>query len=990
MGKEISKQINTGSDALSEPEVPVFRLGDWIAAGLVFIVSLIVYTITLAPTVTLEDSGELVVAAEYLGVPHPPGYPLWTILAWLFTKIFFFMRYAGQPNPAYGVNFLSAFFGALTSGIVAMLVSRFARDMLQLFGDEQVALPGTKPVAGFSEPGGGIGEGWIAGASGIAAGLFLSFTPLQWSQAVIAEVYTLNTCLAMAILLISYVWLQRPERKWLPYFIALVFGLSITNFQPIVLIAFSMMFVFLVADRDLFRDVLASGLLFMALWVYVFRVRPLSEGADGGGLARNVWAVGGVIMLISPAVIWFISKKIFTEWRRVLLMALAMGLGLCLFIYMPLASDTNPPMNWGYPRTWEGFKHAITRGQYQALAPAIAPQAFLTQFTAFLRELEGEFTLPPLLLGLLPVFFVGRMRIRHLAWLGALLAGFGCFGVGMMIILNPGHDIQSMFIARVQLLQSLAILAVIIGCGFALALGFLKTFLKSGILLAAALAVAILSPSALVWKNYHDKKLAMSYGGANLDGFDFGWQFGYYQLCGIDGIIKSLKPGEEPPPNPNFPPVMEPNAIFFGGTDPGRFVPTYMIFSARVRPDVFLITQNALADNTYMNVMRDLYGNMIWIPTPNDSNIAFQSYVNDIRSGRIPANAAVTVDENGKVSVQGVQGVMEINGIICRMIFDQNKSKHDFYIEESYVISWMYPYLEPHGLIMKINKEPLPGLTEEMIKNDMEFWDWYCARLLNDESFIRSSVARKTFSKLRCAIGGLYTYRRLFKEAETAFLQAIELSPISPEANFRLADLYLQQSRFQDAVAVMQQNQELDPRNDKIEGFLNQIRMLEHFNDRMMRLQAALAEGTGTLEMVFELAHIYQQTGRQQQFYELTRQIINNESVPPDALLKIAEMHATSVPQRLDFMAEALEVYLKREPGNPRIWFEMACVRTALGQNAAALKALREAVMAGGEPIKEMAVKDNRLAPLKNSEEYRKLTGPAMQRGMPFPGSFIP
>ena len=40
-----------------------------------------------------------------------------------------------------------------------------------------------------------------------------------------------------------------------------------------------------------------------------------------------------------------------------------------------------------------------------------------------------------------------------------------------------------------------------------------------------------------------------------------------------------------------------------------------MIYSAKVRPDIYLITQNALADNTYMNVMRDLYGEQIWIPT---------------------------------------------------------------------------------------------------------------------------------------------------------------------------------------------------------------------------------------------------------------------------------------------------------------------------------------------------------------------------------------
>ncbi len=970
----------------------MFGLHDWLAFGIAFVLSLAVYTITLAPTVTLEDSGELVVAAEHLGVPHPPGYPLWTILAWVFTRVFSFMRYAGQPNPAWGVNYLSAFFGALTSAIVAILVSRFARDLLLLCGGADEAPLQSKQVSDFPEPEAGCGiEGkWICGASGLAAGLFLSFTPLQWSQAVIAEVYTLNTCIAMTILLLSFIWLHRPARKSSPCLIALVFGIALTNFQPVVLIVPAMMIIFFAADRALFRDVFASGLLFMALWVYVFRVRPLSGSPGGGGMAMNLWSAAGVLMFFAPAAIWMISKKLFTEWRHLLIMALLMVAGLSLFIYMPLASETNPPMNWGYPRTWEGFKHAVTRGQYQALSPAITPLAFVKQLMVYFKEMELEFTLPPLLLGLLPVFFLRRMRFWHRAWLAAVATAFICFGIGMMMILNPGHDIQSMFIARVQLLQSVAMCAVIIGCGFALALGFLKTVIKSDIVLAVALSIAVLSPSVLIWKNAYDEELIRTYGAANLDGFDFGWQFGCYQLCGVNGIIKSLRPGEEPPPNPEFPPAMEPNAIFFGGTDPGRFVPTYMIFSARVRPDVFLITQNALADNTYMNVMRDLYGNMIWIPTPNDSNIAFQSYVNDIRSGRIPANAAVTVDESGKVSVQGVQGVMEINGIICRMIFDANKSKHDFYIEESYVINWMYPYLEPHGLIMKINKEPLPGLTDEMIRNDMEFWEWYGARLLNDTRFIRSSVARKTFSKLRCAIGGLYAYRRLFDEAEAAFRQAIELSPISPEANFRLADLYMQQSRFQDAAEVMRRNQELDPRNDKIDGFLNQIRMLEHFNDRMVRLQLALAEGTGSLEMVFELASIYQQTGRQQQFYELTRQVVHNESVPPEALLKIAEMHASAKPQRLDFMAEALDAYLKREPKNPRIWFELACVRVALSQNDAGLKALREAVTIGGEPIRDLAGKDNRLAPLRNLDEYRKLTEPLIPRKPSFPGAFIP
>ena len=57
-----------------------------------------------------------------------------------------------------------------------------------------------------------------------------------------------------------------------------------------------------------------------------------------------------------------------------------------------------------------------------------------------------------------------------------------------------------------------------------------------------------------------------------------------------------------------------------------------------------------------------------------------------------------------------VTGVMAINGILCRMLFDHNKDSHDFYVQESYVIDWMYPYLEPHGLILKLNKEPSDSL----------------------------------------------------------------------------------------------------------------------------------------------------------------------------------------------------------------------------------------------------------------------------------------
>src|SRR5688572_16794198 len=66
---------------------PLFRKIDWITFGVTTLLVFAGYWLTLAPDLTLEDSGELAVASMYAGVPHPPGYPVWTIYTWFFTLI---------------------------------------------------------------------------------------------------------------------------------------------------------------------------------------------------------------------------------------------------------------------------------------------------------------------------------------------------------------------------------------------------------------------------------------------------------------------------------------------------------------------------------------------------------------------------------------------------------------------------------------------------------------------------------------------------------------------------------------------------------------------------------------------------------------------------------------------------------------------------------------------------------------------------------------
>jgi tetratricopeptide (TPR) repeat protein len=268
-------------------------------------------------------------------------------------------------------------------------------------------------------------------------------------------------------------------------------------------------------------------------------------------------------------------------------------------------------------------------------------------------------------------------------------------------------------------------------------------------------------------------------------------------------------------------------SILFGGTDPGRFVATAFCTSGK-SSNIFVVTQNALADSKYVEYARHRYPDGILLPADQDIHRAFQQYVNELRQ-RAPSPEEQVEIVNGRVNIKGVAAVMNINGILTRWIFDRNQDQHAFYVEESYVIPWMYPHLEPAGLIMKLNTDPLPSpqnnsaVWTTIIKRDLAYWNKLEAELRPHPDFERDDNARKTFSKLRAAIGSLYAFRRLHAEAEYAFRQACVLCPAGPEANFRLAQFYMEQGRFDEAETQVRRLAKHDPKNKNIQQAIQQI-----------------------------------------------------------------------------------------------------------------------------------------------------------------------
>jgi beta-lactamase regulating signal transducer with metallopeptidase domain len=312
-----------------------------------------------------------------------------------------------------------------------------------------------------------------------------------------------------------------------------------------------------------------------------------------------------------------------------------------------------------------------------------------------------------------------------------------------------------------------------------------------------------------------------------------------------------------------------PRSIYFGGTDPGRCVITALQKSHVNAEPFFTITQNALADGTYLEYLRRMYEDKIYIPTDADSQRCFSDYLNDaqkrLKEKKLKPGEDVKVVDN-RVQVSGQVAVMSINGLLTRVIFDKNPD-HEFYVEESFPLDWMYPYLSPNGLIMKINRQALSELSEDIVRKDREYWNRFIEPFIGDwlryetpveqiakfgaktysrqpdpDQYYHSNtyMANKWASKLRSSIAGLYAWRaeqatneaektRMRREADFAFRQAYALCPFSPEAVFRYVNLLVSQKRHSDALLLAETAVKLQP-TDQFRNLIKELKRLQAAN----------------------------------------------------------------------------------------------------------------------------------------------------------------
>ena len=329
MGKRASRPVDRESNGQTSlpppvplsPHLPVTPSPHLLVPlSLCLLVPLLVYLRTLAPGLTWAheggDGGDLITAAYTLGVPHPTGYPTYCLLGKLFSLL-------PVGEVAYRLNLLSAVSAA---GAVA-LVYATARRVVEAISGER---------------------GWRTWTSAAVAALALAFSPVFWSQAVIAEVYALNAFFFALILWLQVRWLEGWK-------VGKLGGWEVGRLKV-----------------GRLEGWWKAGLGF----------------ALGVGLGNHL-----TLLLVVPGLLFFTRLPIY----QLLIPTLS---GLSIYAYIPIRAAQHPPVNWGAAHTWRGFLWLVSGALYRDYLFGLPWGQVPARLSALARLLGEQFTWVGVALGL--------------------------------------------------------------------------------------------------------------------------------------------------------------------------------------------------------------------------------------------------------------------------------------------------------------------------------------------------------------------------------------------------------------------------------------------------------------------------------------------------------------------------------------------------------------------------------------------------------------
>ena len=358
----------------------------------VFFVSLVTYVVTLSPTVVFWDVGEFCAAAFSLQVPHPPGAPLFLILARVASMIPF------ASDLAVRMHFISGLAAAIACMILYLLAVRFIlkwREEPQTTYD-RVAVYGSAVIGALS----------------------LAFSPTFWFNAVEAEVYGMSMFFVSGIIWLGLRWYDRADKERGDIYLLLIFyivGLSvgvhllaILALFPVMLLYYHRHYEFSIPTFLVFGGI--SLIIFLVVYLGVVKALPSLLDGEFGGTKNEIFTYLPFILLGAAAYGVFVSTKRQNRILNVgLLSFLFIVLGYSTYALVYVRANAKPPMNENDPSTMTRLVSYINREQYGE-APLIdrrwntepeqraAHQKYASDMDYFLK------------------FQLGHMYLRYFGW----------------------------------------------------------------------------------------------------------------------------------------------------------------------------------------------------------------------------------------------------------------------------------------------------------------------------------------------------------------------------------------------------------------------------------------------------------------------------------------------------------------------------------------------------------------------------------------------
>lgn len=340
-----------------------------IFAGISCLVALVVYALTMAPTVSFWDCGEFVACANTLGIPHPPGTPFFVFFARAVIVLLPFVEEIAKR-----VNYISVFSSAATVYVTAL----FAWDLLAAVLDTvktDADKLGQPIFSKLSDKISGNVRTIVLGTAALVAGFLLTFSDTFWFNAVEAEVYGVAMFILMLISYLGLVWYKKRDEEGsdkILIFICYIAFLGVGAHLYTMLTVPAVFVLLLVAQPKKIPERLPIWITGTLLCSVIYMVSAFIEIS--------------FICLVLLAILAF-AKPFSANVNHAVRLSLAFAffalIGYSTHLYIPIRSELNPIIDENNPeinirdeqgnlqlgnlfksQNWEAFNNFVERKQY--------------------------------------------------------------------------------------------------------------------------------------------------------------------------------------------------------------------------------------------------------------------------------------------------------------------------------------------------------------------------------------------------------------------------------------------------------------------------------------------------------------------------------------------------------------------------------------------------------------------------------------------------